>query len=135
MNTPKKRTSSLALAVVTGVAVASAGCASGGTYKSGTIGESASRTISLRVRNQNWQDVRVYLVRESGGVHTRIGSVPGLGIAVLRVRNIPPGHTRFLLRPIGSRAEFLTNPVFVTAGQTLELIVQSSLRLSSLVVW
>lgn len=134
MNTPKWRTRIAAVALVVGVGAAGAACASGGGYANPAVSNVDSRSVVLRVNNQNWQDVRIYLAREFGGLPMRIGTVGGLGTAILRIREGQGDYTRLLLRPIGSRATFITNAVNAAPGQAMELTVGSRLTFSNLVL-
>lgn len=134
MRAATRPTSLLVMMLVTVGAVASEGCAHRGVPLGTTETGLEDQATTLRVRNDNWQDVRIYLV-ENGGPPVRVGSVSGLTSAVIRVRRRIVGTARLLIRPLGSRATALTNPVFVERGQVLELTVQTHLVHSNLVVW
>ena len=133
MNTSRRPVLMLALALITGGAV-NTGCASGG-YPGLDQTVSESQHVVLRVHNNNWHDMRVYVVSEAGHSQ-RVGTVTGMSRAVFRLRApIASGRTQILLRPIGTRATFVTNTVLVQPGAVAELTVQNQLSLSQLVIW
>jgi hypothetical protein len=132
MRTPGQLAKLLAIAFVTSVAVASAGCASGGTYSYDAAASVGARRMALRVTNDNWHDVTIYLVRDGSTMPTRIGTVTGLNSRVLRLRYPAEGWIRLLIRPHGSNATFTTNAVVVEPGQVMVLTVQNHLAYSSL---
>lgn len=92
--------------------------------------------ILFQVKNFNWSDVTVYLLR--GGVRTRLGVVNSMGEASFR---LPAGlmgsssDVRLLLDPIGSSVAYMTDPIFVQPGQTVEMSVENHLPLTSWAVW
>ena len=134
MNTHRRPALVLALALITGGVAANTGCASGG-YPGLDQAASKSQQVILRVHNNNWHDMRVYVVSESGNSQ-RVGMVTGMGSAVFKLRaHLATGRTQILLRPIGTRATFVTNTVLVQPGSTAELTVQNQLSLSQLVIW
>ncbi len=95
---------------------------------------------SIRIRNHNWQDVRVYLVSASGGRPIRIGTVTSMTTAVIPVRGqiasqaFSQGSLQFLIRPIGSRVSYTTHAIHVNAGNVTELTVANRLEHSTLMV-
>jgi hypothetical protein len=132
MRTPGQLARLLATAFVTSVAVATAGCASGRVYSYDAPAGVGVRSMALRVTNDNWHDVTIYLLRDGGAMPTRIGAVSGLNSRVLRLRHPPAGWIRLMIRPIGSQASFTTNQVVVEPGQVMVLRVQNHLAYSSL---
>ena len=134
MNTHRRPALIVALALITGGVAANTGCATNG-YPGLEETSSERQPIVLRVNNNNWHDMRVYVVSESGNSR-RVGMVTGMGSAVFRLRApIASGRTQILLRPIGTRATFVTNTVLVSPGATAELTVQNQLALSQLIIW
>ena len=95
---------------------------------------------TLRVRNDNWHDVRIYLVRESGGPPIRVGTFGSLSSAVVQLKGsaiqevLASGEARFLSRPLASRASFATYAVPVNLGDVIGLRVANNLTFSTLVV-
>ena len=134
MNAHRRPAFLLAFALITGGAATTTGCASGG-YPGLDQATNESQPVILRVNNNNWHDMRVYVVTESGQSR-RVGMVTGMSSAVFRLRHhMTSGQTQILLRPIGTRATFVTNMVLVQPGSTAELTVQNQLSLSQLVIW
>ncbi|HEX7119478.1 MAG TPA: hypothetical protein VF212_11860 [Longimicrobiales bacterium] len=121
----------IAAAFVLGVGACAPGMGAGG----GAV-PPASREVLFQIRNNNWSDVTVYLV--NGGTRTRLGMVTSMDEALFRV---PGGlvsttaNVRLLLDPIGSSRGFVTEPILVQPGQTVEMNVENHLPLTSWAVW
>ncbi len=117
--------------------LAAAGCSTKTT--SFDSGISASET-ALWVRNDSWQDVRIYLVSSVGVTSVRIGTVPAASSARIRVRGRllqeirNRGSVRLALRPIGSRASYVTEAVMVQLGDEIRLSVANQLSFSTVIV-
>jgi len=134
MNTPSCAAAKPTLVLMAGVVATMVGCATGGGYPGLEQQEPESRSVLLRVQNNNWHDMRVYVISESGR-STRVGMVTGLSQGILRIRApIQYGSTRVLLRPVGTRATYLTQPILLHPGASAELIVQNQLTLSQLIL-
>jgi hypothetical protein len=109
------------------------GCAS---KRSGQLGWSNADAPSVTVRNDNWLDVVVYLVR--GASRFRMGTVRSTSTETFR---LPSGaHSsgsplRIMADPIGASQGYLTEPVVLGPGQRLELKVASPINVSSFAVW
>ncbi len=124
----------LGVALSSGFVVVVTGCAQQATSLGTGI---HTEQTTLRIRNDNWQDVRVYLVFESGGAPVRVGTVTAVSSSVIRLR--PPvlqeihsrGSARFLLRPFGSRASYTTPAILVQPGDQIQLSVANHLALSA----
>lgn len=88
--------------------------------------------IRVEVRNDNYLDVTVYVMRD--GMSYRLGDVTGSSSATLE---IPPSQVlaalgiRLLVNPIGSRGAYLSEPIMANPGDTIALRVASVLRMSS----
>ena len=80
----------LVIALVAGVATT--GCASKGTLSS--RGVVPARQTAVRVRNDNWNTVRVYLVREAGST-VRLATVPSMTTQRIRLRGAVASATEF----------------------------------------
>jgi hypothetical protein len=137
MKAPTALAKLLLIAVVTGAATT--GCATGGTSPSGGV-EPHQQTAVL-IRNNNWSDVKVYLVRANGGVPVRLGTVTSM--TTLRVPLRGPvatelqihGSLRFLIRPLGNpRESYTTHLVFMAPGEVMSLTVANQLVHSSVLV-
>ncbi len=135
MKAVKQLTRALAIGLLTGAFAA--GCAS-----PQTISDLALRRppTALHITNYHWQDVRIYLVPEHGGVPTRLGSVVSMTSSVIPIRGslaaaLRGGGTfRFLIRPLASRASFTTHSILIGAGDEMQLNVENQLSLSTVLV-
>lgn len=91
---------------------------------------------TVTVRNDNWLDVVVYLVR--GASRFRIGTVNGTSSQTFRLPAAGLGGgtpLQIMADPIGSNAGYLTDPIVLGPGQRLELKVGSPISISSYSVW
>lgn len=136
MKAPTTLAKLLLIAVVTGTATT--GCATPGTSPSS--GVEPHRQTAVRIRNNNWSDVKVYLVRANGSL-VRVGTVTSMTTLRIPLRRAlatelqTHGSLRFLIRPLGNpRGSYLTDPVFITSGDVMSLTVANELWLSTLVV-
>ncbi len=133
MKNPRPIARLMTIVLVTGGMAANIGCASAG----GTYSRSARvqpRTTVLRVRNNNWQDVKLYLVHASGSVPIRVGTVTAMSSAVIRLRRPMAGTgARLLITPIGSSTGHVTELVAVDSQSELRLTVHNHLALSMLI--
>lgn len=136
MKAPTTLAKLLLIAVVTGAATT--GCATAGTSPSS--GVELHRQSAVRIRNNNWSDVKVYLVRANGSL-VRIGMVTSMTTVRIPLRRAlvtelqTQGSLRFLIRPLGNlRETYLTDAVFTTSGEVMSLTVANQLWLSTLVV-
>lgn len=127
----------LGVTLSTGVGAAVTGCAQQATsFETGIHREQTA----LRIRNDNWLDVRVYLVSESGAAGVRVGTVSAASSSVIRLRGRAlqeirnRGTVRFRLRPIGSRASYTTQAMLVHPGDQIQLSVANQLALSTFFV-
>lgn len=129
---PPTRSSTLTSAAALAVALVAigAGCAANG-YP-GLSRRDRSEGHTLRVRNDNWLDVRIYLVQQDGAAPQRLGSVSGMSTETVRLPLVTDRFVRFLLRPIGSRVEYLTTPIYLEPGRTVQLTVANALTQSNL---
>lgn len=87
--------------------------------------------VVLRVENNNWSDMRIYLLRS--GVPIRIGFVSALSeraIALPRwVRSV--GEVQIQARPIASRLTYTTEPILIGTGREVRLTLEEHLPLSA----
>ncbi len=127
------------IALLIGAAAAAGGCASAGTSFT-TVDHPRSQSLALRVRNYNWQDVRIYFVPELGGRPIRLATVGSISTTTIPLRGqIASGVTtrgvaRFVVRPLGSRESVTTDQLLVSAGGTMQLTVENRLRQSTLIL-
>lgn len=113
---------------------AAAGCASGEGRKR-PMGKPAPPAV-LVVANHNFADVNVYVVQS--GMRARLGTVTGLStrrFPLPREVMASVADVRLFADPIGGAQTYLSPPVRVRPGQSLELNLGASLNLSSLAVW
>ena len=135
MKAPTTLAKLLLIAVVTGAATT--GCATGGTLSSRAV---ADRQTAVSIRNNNWADVKVYMVPASGARPVRMGTVTSMTTVRIPLRGAVAseldreGSLRFLIRPLGSRSSYTTHSVIMTPGDVMSLTVANQLRLSTLVV-
>ncbi len=133
MTTPRQFASALAIVLAT---AGMSGCATSTPPLQSGFRVPAS---SIRIRNYNWQDVRVYLV-SNGSMPIRIGTVTSMTTAVIPMRGqiaaqaVSQGSLQFLIRPIGSTVSYTTHTIPVYAGSVTELTVENRLEHSTLMV-
>ncbi len=95
---------------------------------------------AVRIRNNNWQDVKVYLVSANGSRPVRIGTVTSFSTIVIPMRGpiasqaLSQGSLQFLIRPIGSNVRYTTRAILVNPGNVTELTVANRLEFSTLMV-
>ena len=100
MKAPTTLAKLLLIAVVTGAATT--GCATGSTLSSKAV---ANRQTAVTIRNNNWSDVKVYLVRANGGLPVRLGRVTSMTTLRIPLRGVvatelhSQGSLRFLIKP------------------------------------
>ncbi|HEU0014869.1 MAG TPA: hypothetical protein VFQ45_14375 [Longimicrobium sp.] len=90
----------------------------------------------VRVSNQNWQDVNVFIVQS--GIRQRLGMVSAMGTAEYTVPqrfNAAANAIRLLVDPVGGNRTFLSHAVLVQPGQAVELRVHSQIGLSNIAIW
>ena len=133
MTTPRQFASALAIVLAT---AGMSGCATSTPPLQSGFRAPAS---SIRIRNYNWHDVRVYLV-SNGSMPIRIGTVTSMTTAVIPMRGqiasqaFSQGSLQFLIRPIGSTVSYTTHAIHVNVGNVIELTVANRLELSTLMV-
>ncbi len=136
MKAPTTLAKLLLIAVVTGAATT--GCATRGTSLSRGV-ESRQQT-AVRIRNDNWSDVKVYLVHASGAMPVRLGTVTSMSTLRIPLRGAvasqltSEGSLRFEIRPLGSRSGYMTDSAIMAPGDVMHLTVANLLRNSTLVV-
>ena len=98
-----------------------------------------ARQTALRIRNNSWQDVRVYWITGASAT-VRVGPVSAVSSERIRLKGSVlqeirgRGSIQLLLRPLGSRAGFATQTVFVQPGDEIRLTVANRLAFSTLFV-
>jgi hypothetical protein len=126
----------VALAALIGGSGCAAGMPAGGatTFFDDDAGQ--PETSLLRVVNNNWSDMTIYLVH--GGVQSRIGHVGGLQSAQFRLPAVligTGGDVMLIARPLASREGYATQRLRVAPGQRIDLHLENNLNLSHFAVW
>lgn len=91
---------------------------------------------TLVVKNNNWQEVVIYMVR--GPSRARLGSVAGMGTARFHLTDsmiANAGDVRILADPVGSARTYTSPVIDVLPGSQVELQVQSNINSSSFAVY
>jgi hypothetical protein len=104
--------------------------------RSGTAaGGAGSAYIGLNVKNDNWLDVHVYVVR--GGSRFRLGDVSGNTTRSLRISEglIVAGAIQLMVDPVGLDDPYVTDVMLVAPDQRVQLMVAPRMRLSTYAVW
>jgi hypothetical protein len=89
---------------------------------------SDSDVVSVRVENNDFPDVDVYLVTE-GNMRVRLGTANGHTVTTLIVpKSYVPmaSELRFITRPIGGGSSSMTDPMMVSPGEEVVLTILSS---------
>jgi hypothetical protein len=90
---------------------------------------------TVQVENNNWLDVRVYVVRN--GEPISLGFVTGPGHAQLTLpmmATVPGADVQILVLPIGGVDSYLSPSLTVNPGDVLDLSIQNALALSTVTV-
>lgn len=118
-------------------ALAVVGCATGRNVQAGAVASTdRSNAIQVNVQNDNTYAMDIYVL--GGGQVWRLGHVSGTGSASL---TIPPGivasagQLRLLADPLGSFGAYLSDPIMVTTGDTIQFSIAASLPLSNVSVY
>lgn len=91
---------------------------------------------TVRVENNNWDNMTVYVVR--GSTRHRLGMVTSMNTEMFR---IPPAFmsgteaVRLVADPIGSPNTYVTPSVQVSPGEQIEFDIENHLAISSVSVW
>jgi len=94
--------------------------------------ELANRTSTVRVSNNNWSEVTIYLVRP--GMRARLGSVSSMSTADLRIPRAlmtPGSNIQLVARPLASNRGYVSQNIHIMPGQRINLRVENSINLSS----
>ena len=89
----------------------------------------------VQVENNNWLDVHVYMVQD--GEPISLGVVGGPGKERLHVPAMaltPGSQVQILILPIGGLQDYLSPPLMVNPGDTLDVTVENDISLSSVTV-
>lgn len=92
-------------------------------------------SVDVRVRNNNWLDMKVYALRD--GKRYRLKTITSLGTAVVQIPSrLRPqlDGVQLLAVPIGARGKHSSPVVHVTRGDRLLWTLENDLDFSSLVI-
>jgi hypothetical protein len=91
-------------------------------------------TLSLTVNNENFYDMKVYVV--SGELGSRLGTVNGNSRGTFTVRRtmFPTGSVRFVAQPIGGFGRGMSDAMSVSPGQKVEFRIASNLALTNAII-
>ncbi|MEJ2218649.1 MAG: hypothetical protein P8099_18835 [Gemmatimonadota bacterium] len=92
-------------------------------------------TATVEVRNGNWLNMNIYLVRN--GNRVRVGGVDSFDEATfeLEAARLHGSDIRLLADPIGSPEYYLSPAIMVNPGQTVRLEIKNVLSLSTVAVY
>ncbi len=129
MNTRKFRAAFLTLTVAALVAVPAA---------AQTAPEERSETprTTVRVINDNWNDITVYAVRN--GYRRLLGHVTSFSsreLTLPRTLLIPNNELRLIADPIGRRGVYVSEPLVVNAGDVVEWRLRNNIGLSNIFIY
>lgn len=108
-----------------------AACATGASLDDRPRGADGSQA-QVRVTNNNWSDVRVFVERE--GLRVRLGSVTTMATEVFRLPAAlaeSSGLIRLIADPIGSGDRHVTHSIMIWPGQLIDYTVSNDLAISS----
>lgn len=91
--------------------------------------------VTVRVSNESWAVSAVYLV--SGGVTRRISTTPALSTELVHLSfdALDDPRVTLLVRQIGEKEEFTSQPLLVQPGGRVDLTIGTLLRASRAAVF
>ena len=93
--------------------------------------------VTLIVRNNNWQDAKIYLLTGAG--RRRVGTVTSMSrgtvIKLRRSSFTGDGECAIAVELIGSGVRYVSPRVLIGEGRTLDLRIQNTLSFSTISVW
>lgn len=128
------RYSRLASSVTLALAATLAGCATTARQE-GAAKAVDPPGVTLLVRNYNWLQVNVYVLRATA--RHRLGTVSSMGTEIFRIpRHFYAASGTLQLRadPIGTEATFTTEPIPIGLARQIELTVAEYLPYSRLML-
>lgn len=117
------------------VALAFGACSANSAPQEGPLPPSSAQA-SIKVTNNNWADMNVFV--ERSGMRVRLGTVSSMGNRIFRLPKSvvnATGDIRLVADPIGSRDVHVTAPVQVWPGQTVDFKIENHIAISSVAVW
>lgn len=125
----------LALTLAAAVLLLGSACSSNAGPQNGPL-PSSSLATTVEVQNQNWSDVRIYVLH--AGSRFRLGTVTSMARTSFTLpRSLQHSVTgiRIVAHPIGSNEQFALPTVSAVPGQTVSLRLENQLSISSVTVW
>ena len=119
--------------VIAGTAAAAGACAAGGGGGGGSAADAMSTAV-VTVENRNWSDINVRVARDGTTSQKRLGTVTSMTeerFTLPRWLLAGASAIRLIADPIGSTDAFVTEPIQVSADQTITWTVEANLDLSS----
>ncbi len=101
-----------------------------------TASEEKSDRTTVRVVNDNWNDITVYAFRN--GYRRRLGTVTSFTnrvFALPRAFLIPSSDLRLIADPIGPRGTYASEALVVSAGDVVEWRLLNNIRLSNIFIY
>ncbi len=101
-----------------------------------TASEEKSERTTVRVVNDNWNDITVYAFRN--GYRRRLGTVTSFTnrvFALPRAFLIPSSDLRLIADPIGPRGTYVSEAIVVTDGDVVEWRLRNNLALSNIFIY
>lgn len=123
-------------AVLLLAALVSGACASAGPRAHSSMRIVDESTATVRVTNNNWSNVTVYLVYS--GMRTRLGDVTSMRTERFRIPReftVAAGSVQLLVSPLASNESYMTPSFSVQPGQQVEFNVENLLSISSFAIW
>ncbi len=133
MNTWKFRAAFLMVAALVAVPALAAQTASEEKSKTPTA---ASEQTTVRVVNDNWNDITVYAFRN--GYRRRLGTVTSFTNRVFvlpRAFLVPSSDLRLIADPIGPRGTYVSEALVVNPGDVVEWRLLNNIRLSNIFIY
>ena len=121
----------LSTAISFGTATA---CASTNQNQQAPLGRQLSAAATVTVHNEQWADMRVYVV--DGDAEYRLGTISAMSSATFKVPRVisSPSELRFFAASLTSDESRSSEPVTVFAGSAVEFTIGQTRVLSSLFV-
>ncbi len=135
MNIRKFRAAFLTLTVAAIVAVPALAAQTASEKKSETP-TAASEQTTVRVVNDNWNDITVYAFRD--GYRRRLGTVSSFTnrvFALPRTFLIPSSNFRLIADPIGPRGVYGSEALVISDGDVIEWRLRNNIRLSNIFIY
>lgn len=118
------------------IAILVVGCHQGRPPDESPPGAAATPSVVLEVQNHNWSDIDVYVLHD--GRTDRLATVTAAKDASVPIPARLLGETgvfQLVVYRIGGQDSYVSGPLSIRTGNTVQLTVESDLRRSSVGVW